>query len=54
MNIPKREITVALTNRTKEILMAKRALFAAATIKIMTMVIVILSGLAVLLHAICI
>ena len=51
MKIPKEEITVALANCTHEIIMAKRALFAAATIKITTMAIIIVAGLTVLLHA---
>ncbi len=51
MNIPNREITVALATRTRNIIVAKRAIFAAATIKMTTMVIVIVAGLVVLLHA---
>lgn len=51
MNIPTTEITVALANRTREIITAQRALFAAAAIKITTMVVIIAAGLTVLLHA---
>jgi hypothetical protein len=52
MNIPKKDITVALVNHTKEILMAQRAIFAAATIKITTMMVVLIfAGLVVLFHA---
>ena len=50
MNIPKKEITVALACRTREVLMAQKALFAAATIH-MTTVIILLAGLAILLDA---
>jgi hypothetical protein len=51
MNIPNREITVALATRTRNIIVAKRAILAAATIKMTTMVIVIVACLVVLLHA---
>lgn len=50
MKIPNKEITVALACRTREVLMARKALFAAATIHMMT-VVILLAGLAVLLHA---
>jgi hypothetical protein len=50
MNIPKKEITVALACRTREVLMARKALFAAATIH-MTTVVILLAGLAILVHA---
>jgi hypothetical protein len=46
------DITTALVNHTKDILRARRAIFAAATIKITTMIIVLVfSGLVVLFHA---
>jgi hypothetical protein len=51
MNIPRKEITVALANRTREIIVAQRALLAAATIKITTMAIILVASLTVLLHA---
>jgi hypothetical protein len=51
MKIPHHEISAALANRTREILVAKRALFAAAAIKIATMVVIIAASLTVLLHA---
>ncbi|NTV00095.1 MAG: hypothetical protein HGA55_03110 [Methanoregulaceae archaeon] len=51
MNIPKKEFTVALAHCTREIIMSQRALFAAATIKITTMAIILVAGLTVLLHA---
>jgi hypothetical protein len=51
MKFPKNEITVALANRTKEIVMSRRAISAAATIKITTTAITIVAGLTVLLHA---
>jgi len=50
MNISKKEISVAAC-RTREVLMARTALFAAATIH-MTSVVILLAGLAVLLHAV--
>jgi hypothetical protein len=51
MKIRKEDITVALAYRTKELLMARKALYAAATIHTTT-VVVLLAGLAVLLHAV--
>jgi hypothetical protein len=52
MNIPKKDITVALVNHTREIIMAQRAIFVAATIKIATMMVVLIfAGLVVLFHA---
>lgn len=51
MKIRKEDITVALACRTKELLMARKALYAAATIHTTT-VVVLLAGLAVLLHAV--
>lgn len=51
MKFPKNEITVALANCTREIIMSQRAISAAATIKITTMAITIVAGLTVLLHA---
>lgn len=50
MNIPKKEISVALASRTREVLMARKALFAAAMIH-MTTVVILLAGLAILLYA---
>jgi hypothetical protein len=51
MKFPKNEITVALANHTREIILSRRAISAAATIKIMTTAITIVAGLTVLLHA---
>ncbi len=51
MKIRKEDITVALASRTRELLMARKALYAAATIHTTT-VVVLLAGLAVLLHAV--
>ena len=51
MKFPKNDITVALANRTREIIMSRRAISAAATIKITTMAITIVAGLTILLHA---
>jgi hypothetical protein len=52
MNIPKKDSTVALVNHTKDLLMARRAICAAATIKITTMMVVLIfAGLVVLFHA---
>jgi hypothetical protein len=50
MNISRKEITVALANRTKELLMTKKALYAAATIHTAT-ILMLLACLAVPLHA---
>jgi hypothetical protein len=49
MTIPRKEITIALACRTKGVLIAQKALFAAATIH-MTTVVVLIAGLAVMLH----
>jgi hypothetical protein len=51
MKFPKNEITVALVHCTREIVLSRRAISAAATIKITTMAITIVAGLTVLLHA---
>jgi hypothetical protein len=52
MNIPKNDSTVALVHRAKDLFMARRAIYAAATIKITTMMVVLIfAGLVVLFHA---
>ncbi|MDD1706024.1 MAG: hypothetical protein LUQ12_03170 [Methanoregulaceae archaeon] len=51
MNISKKEITVALAYRTKEVIMARKALYAAATIHTTT-ILMLLACLAVPLHAV--
>ncbi|MCE5298750.1 MAG: hypothetical protein MUE45_05720 [Methanoregulaceae archaeon] len=52
MNISRREITVALAHRTKEVIMAQKALYAAATIHTTTLL-MLLACIAVPLHAVC-
>jgi hypothetical protein len=51
MNISKREITVALAHRTREVIMAKKALYAAATIHTTT-ILMLLVCIALPLHGI--
>jgi len=51
MHISRREITVALAHRTKEVIMARKALYAAATIHTTT-ILMLLACIAVPLHAI--
>jgi len=51
MNISKREITVALAHRTREMIMAKKAIYAAATIHTTT-ILMLLACFAVPLHAV--
>lgn len=51
INIRRREITVALAHRTKEVIMAQKALYAAATIHTTT-ILMLLACIAVPLHAI--
>jgi hypothetical protein len=51
MNISKREITVALAHRTKEVIRVRNALYAAATIHTTT-VLMLLVCIAVPLHGI--
>jgi hypothetical protein len=51
IKIRKEDITVALASRSRELLIARKALYAAATIHTTTIVI-LLTGLAVLVHAV--
>lgn len=52
MNISKREITVALAHRTKEVILAQKALYAAATIHTAT-ILMLLACFAIPMHAVC-